>query len=72
MPCRARSGDNTKWVRNILALAQHYLEDDRLVREPSRSSMNWPRRSRATAHLAVLAGGDLVIVAKEPSPEQSR
>jgi DNA-binding IclR family transcriptional regulator len=53
----------------ILALAQHYLEDDRLVKGAQPILRELAQEARATAHLAVLVGGDLVIVAKEPSPE---
>jgi len=53
----------------ILVLAKGYLEDDRLVRESQPILHELSQTLRASAHLAVLAGGDLVIVAKEPSPE---
>ncbi len=53
----------------ILVLAKGYLEDDRLVREAQPMLHELALTLRASAHLAVLAGGDLVIVAKEPSPE---
>jgi DNA-binding IclR family transcriptional regulator len=54
---------------NILSLARSYLEDDRLVREAQPVLRELALSLRASAHLAVLAGGNLVIVAKEPSPE---
>lgn len=54
----------------ILALAQHYLEDDRLVKGAQPILHELAQEARATAHLAVLVSGDLVIVAKEPSPER--
>ena len=53
----------------ILVLARGYLEDDRLVREAQVILRELALALRASAHLAVLAGGNLVIVAKEPSPE---
>jgi IclR family transcriptional regulator, KDG regulon repressor len=53
----------------ILVLAKGYLEDDRLVKEAQPILHELALTLRASAHLAVLAGGDLVIVAKEPSPE---
>ena len=53
----------------ILVLAKGYLEDDRLVREAQPILHELALTLRASAHLAVLAGDDLVIVAKEPSPE---
>jgi len=53
----------------ILALATSYLGDDRLAREAQPILHELALTVRASAHLAVLAGGDLVIVAKEPSPE---
>ncbi|MFO0889470.1 MAG: IclR family transcriptional regulator [Isosphaeraceae bacterium] len=54
---------------NILVLARSYLEDDRLVREAQPILRELAATLRASAHVAVLAGGNLVIVAKEPSPE---
>ena len=54
---------------NILVLARNYLDDDRLVRESQAVLRELALTLRASAHLAVLAGGNLVIVAKEPSPE---
>lgn len=53
----------------ILVLAKGYLEDDRLVKEAQPVLHELALTLRASAHLAVLAGDDLVIVAKEPSPE---
>jgi DNA-binding IclR family transcriptional regulator len=53
----------------IVVLAKCYLEDDRLVKEAQPILHELALTLRASAHLAVLAGGDLVIVAKEPSPE---
>jgi DNA-binding IclR family transcriptional regulator len=53
----------------ILVLAKGYLADDRLVREAQPILQELAMTLRASAHLAVLAGDDLVIVAKEPSPE---
>src|SRR5271166_1880359 len=53
----------------ILGLAKAYLEDDRLVKEAQPILHELALSLRASAHLAVLAGGDIVIVAKEPSPE---
>jgi DNA-binding IclR family transcriptional regulator len=53
----------------ILVLSRCYLEDDRLVREAQPILHELAQTLRASAHLAVLAGDDLVIVAKEPSPE---
>ncbi len=53
----------------ILVLAKGYLEDDRLLREAQPILHELALTLRASAHLAVLAGDDLVIVAKEPSPE---
>jgi DNA-binding IclR family transcriptional regulator len=54
----------------IVVLAQRYLEDDRLVKAAQPILHELALAVRASAHLAVLAGGDLVIVAKEPSPER--
>jgi DNA-binding IclR family transcriptional regulator len=53
----------------ILVLAKAYLEDDRLVKEAQPILHELALSLRASAHLAVLAAGDIVIVAKEPSPE---
>jgi DNA-binding IclR family transcriptional regulator len=54
----------------ILVLAKCYLEDDRLVKEAQPILQDLALAVRASAHLAVLVGRDLVIVAKEPSPER--
>ncbi len=54
----------------ILMLARSFLEDDRLAKEAKDILRDLALTLRASAHLAVLAGGDLVIVAKEPSPER--
>ena len=54
----------------VLALAQQYLEGDRLAREAQPILHDLAFRARASAHVAVLLDGDLVIVAKEPSPER--
>jgi DNA-binding IclR family transcriptional regulator len=50
-------------------LAKGYLEDDRLVKEAQAILRELALALRASAHLAVLAGDNLVIVAKEASPE---
>src|SRR6476620_17987 len=43
----------------ILALAHRYLEDDRLVKGAQPILHELAHAARATAHLAVLVGGDL-------------
>src|SRR5262249_39690617 len=53
----------------ILVLAKCYLEDDRLAKEAQPILRELALAVRASAHLAVLVGGDPVIVVKEPSPE---
>lgn len=54
----------------VLLLAQHYLEGDPLVREARPILARLAQEARASAHVAVLFEGELVIVAKEPSPER--
>lgn len=54
----------------VLLLAQRYLEADPLVREAQPVLRRLAQDARASAHVAVLVEGDLVIVAKEPSPER--
>jgi DNA-binding IclR family transcriptional regulator len=54
----------------LLVLAQHYLEGDPLVREAQPVLRELAQVARASAHVAVLVHGELVIVAKEPSPER--
>jgi DNA-binding IclR family transcriptional regulator len=54
----------------VLLLAQHYLEGDPLAREAQPVLRELAQAARASAHVAVLVAGDLVIVAKEGSPER--
>jgi DNA-binding IclR family transcriptional regulator len=54
----------------LLALAHRYLEDDWLKKESQPILRELTLAVHASAHLAVLVGGDVVIVAKEPSPER--
>ena len=54
----------------VLVLAQQYLAGDRLAREAQPILRELALRARASAHVALLLDGDLVIVAKEPSPER--
>jgi len=54
----------------VLRLAQNYLDGDPLVREAQAVLHELAQATRASAHVAVLVDGDLVIVAKEPSPER--
>jgi DNA-binding IclR family transcriptional regulator len=52
----------------ILALAQRYLEGDRLVKEAKPILRDLAAAVHASAHLGILVEKDLIIVAKEPSP----
>ena len=52
----------------ILVLAQRYQEGDRLVREAQPLLRELAAAVDASAHLGILVGRDLIIVAKEPSP----
>ena len=54
----------------ILRLARPYLEGDPLVREAQPLLRELARDAHASAHVAVIAEDDLVIVAKQPSPER--
>jgi DNA-binding IclR family transcriptional regulator len=54
----------------VLLLAQHYLEGDPLVREAQPILRELATSARASAHVAVLVEDDLVIIAKEGSPER--
>jgi DNA-binding IclR family transcriptional regulator len=54
----------------ILQLAQRTLEGDPLVREAQPILRSLAPSARASAHVAVLVERDLVIVAKELSPER--
>jgi IclR family acetate operon transcriptional repressor len=54
---------------NVLTLARGYVEGERLAREAQSTLRDLAQTLRASAHLAVLTGGNLVILAKEPSPE---
>ncbi|HLF95321.1 MAG TPA: IclR family transcriptional regulator [Planctomycetota bacterium] len=54
----------------VLRLAQDFLEGDPLVREAQPLLRELARTAHGSAHAAVLLRGDLVIVAKEPSPER--
>ena len=54
----------------ILRLAHRYLDGDLLVREAQSILRDLAQTVRASAHLAVLVEHELVIVAKEPSPER--
>lgn len=52
----------------ILVLAQRYQEGDRLVREAQPVLRELAGAVHASAHLGILVGRDLIVVAKEPSP----
>jgi DNA-binding IclR family transcriptional regulator len=54
----------------VLLLAQRYLKDDPLVTAAQPILHELALAVRASAHAAVLVGRDVVIVAKEPSPER--
>jgi DNA-binding IclR family transcriptional regulator len=54
----------------VLTLAQCYLEADPLVTAARPLLHELALAVRASAHAAVLVGRDVVIVAKEPSPER--
>lgn len=52
----------------LVTLAQQYLGGDRLAREAGPVLRELAATARASAHLAVLVRGEMVIVAKESSP----
>src|SRR6185436_14310999 len=52
----------------LVTLAQQYLGGDRLAREAGPVLRELALNARASAHLAVLVRGEMVIVAKESSP----
>jgi DNA-binding IclR family transcriptional regulator len=54
----------------VLLLAQCYLKDDPLAAAAQPILRELALAVRASAHAAVLVGRDVVIVAKEPSPER--
>ena len=54
----------------VLRLAQDFLEGDPLVREAQPVLRELARSAHGSAHAAVLHRDELVIVAKEPSPER--
>jgi DNA-binding IclR family transcriptional regulator len=53
----------------VVALARHYLQGDALVREAAPILRELAARARASAHLAVLVDREMIVVAKEASPE---
>ena len=53
----------------IVTLAQQYLGADRLAREAGPVLRELAQSARASAHVAVLVEGEMVIVAKESSPD---
>jgi len=53
----------------LLTLAQQFLGGDRLAREAGPVLRELAAEARASAHVAVLADGAMVIVAKESSPD---
>jgi DNA-binding IclR family transcriptional regulator len=53
----------------LLTLAQQYLGGDRLAREAGPVLRELAREARASAHVAVLVEGTMVIIAKESSPD---
>jgi DNA-binding IclR family transcriptional regulator len=52
----------------LVTLAQQFLGSDRLTREAGPVLRELAANARASAHLAVLVRGEMVIVAKESSP----
>lgn len=54
----------------VLALGALYLQADRLVAEAQPALRDLAAGTRASAHLAVAVGNQMLIVAKEPSPER--
>jgi IclR family acetate operon transcriptional repressor len=54
----------------VLRLAQDFLEGDPFVREAQPVLRELARAAHGSAHAAVLHRDELVIVAKEPSPER--
>jgi IclR family acetate operon transcriptional repressor len=53
----------------VLALAESYLAGDRLARESRAVLRALAGEARASAHLAVFAGGQALVLVKEASPE---
>ncbi|MBI3856304.1 MAG: IclR family transcriptional regulator [Planctomycetes bacterium] len=53
----------------LVTLAQQYLGGDRLTREAGPVLRRLAQEARSSAHLAVLVDGEMVIVAKESSPD---
>ncbi len=53
----------------VLALVEQYGEADRLLRAAGPVLRRLAGESRASAHLGVVAGEDMIVAAKEASPE---
>ncbi len=53
----------------IVTLAQQYLGSDRLTREAGPALRRLAQDARASAHVAVLVDAEMIIVAKEASPD---
>ena len=54
----------------VLLLGERYLQSDRLVQEARPVLRDLALAARASAHLAVAVGRELLVVAKESSPER--
>src|SRR5687767_15098478 len=53
----------------VLALAEHYVHGDRLLRVAAPVMRELARTTRASIHLGLVAADRMLVAAKEPSPE---
>jgi DNA-binding IclR family transcriptional regulator len=54
----------------VVALSDRYSQSDRLLKTAQPIMRELALAARATAHLGVIIEGELLVVAKEPSPER--
>jgi IclR family transcriptional regulator, KDG regulon repressor len=54
----------------VVALSDRYSQSDRLVKAAQPVMRELALAARATVHLGVIVDGELLVVAKEPSPER--
>ena len=54
----------------VLALAEHHVQGDQLLRVSPPLMRELAQAARASVHLAQVVGDRMLVVAKEPSPEQ--
>jgi IclR family transcriptional regulator, KDG regulon repressor len=54
----------------VLALAEHYVHGDHLLRIAQPVMRELAQSTRASVHLGLVAGDRMMVAAKEPSPEQ--